>query len=95
MSDYNFIDQDCNNSLNFPIEFELRVIYEIAVNPDFANSLTKLLSELGVSTEAPRALATKSIRYGRFACMVRFENKEAMYRAYEEAAKIPGVKTII
>ncbi|GAB1432021.1 hypothetical protein MASR2M29_06460 [Spirochaetota bacterium] len=95
MTQYNMTDMGFNESLAYPVEFELRVIHEINANLLFVEQLGQLLSEHGVSMETPRPVPTKGDRYGRLACKVRFESKEAMYKAYEEAAKIPGVKTII
>lgn len=85
--------------LAFPVEFELRVIYELAKADGLAEALGRTLAERGASRGLPKALPAKQAaenpKYGRMACQVRFADKDAMYAAYAAVGALPGVKAVL
>lgn len=85
--------------LAFPVEFELRVIYELAKAEGLAEVLGRTLAERGASTGTPRNLPAKQAsdnpKYGRLACPVRFADKDSMYAAYAAVGALPGVKAVL
>ncbi len=83
------------SGLEYPVDFELRVIYELSYGSAPEEELARVLSTRGAALEAPRRLPSSGQRYGRLACRVRFETQDALYAAYAEAGAIPGVKTIL
>ena len=86
---------DRARGLEYPVEFELRVIYELSYGTAPEEALARVLSARGAALEAPRRLPTSGQRYGRLACRVRCQDQDALYAAYAEAGAIPGVKTIL
>ncbi len=86
---------DIPDGLEYPVEFELRVIHTIAEGATLAAELGRVLSERGAALETPRALPSKSAKYGRLACRVRFEDKDGMYAAYAAIGALPGVKAAL
>lgn len=81
--------------LEYPVEFELRVIYSITERDALAVQLHKVLEELNASLEMPRRLPTSGTKYDRLACKVRFEDKDKLYKAYESIGALPGVKVVL
>jgi len=86
---------DIPDGLEYPVEFELRVIHVLAEGPALAAGLGRVLSERGAALETPRALPSKSAKYGRLACRVRFEDKDGLYAAYAAIGALPGVKAVL
>lgn len=95
-------------ALAFPVEFELRVIYELAKAEGLAAALERTLAEKGASPGKPRQLPAKPSaassqadaaaappKYGRMACAVSFQDKDAMYAAYAAVGALPGVKAVL
>ncbi len=81
--------------LEYPVEFELRVIHLLAEGAALAVELQRVLAERGASLEAPRALPASGTKYGRLACRVRFADKESLYAAYTAIGALPGVKAVL
>jgi len=86
---------EVTEGLEYPVEFELRVIHVLAEGPALTAELARLLSERGASLETPRALPSSSAKYGRLACRVRFEDKDGLYAAYAAIGGLPGVKAVL
>ena len=84
-----------SEELQYPVEFELRVIYTISLGADLSTRLASLLTESGVALETVRELPSTSAKYGRLACRVRFEDKVKLYATYEAIGALPGVKTVL
>jgi len=83
------------DGLEYPVEFELRVIHLIEAGPTLADQLAKVLTDRGVRLESPRALPASSAKYGRLACKVHFEDKETMYATYAAIGELPGIKAVL
>ncbi|GAB1455762.1 MAG: DUF493 family protein [Spirochaetia bacterium] len=81
--------------LQYPVEFELRVIYSLAEGAQLSKALGELLVAHGVALETVRNLPGTSAKYGRLACRVRFEDKASLYATYEAIGALPGVKTVL
>ena len=81
--------------LEYPVEFELRVIHFIAGSESLAGQLRRVLEERHVSLEVPRVLPASGAKYGRLACRVRFEDKDRLYAAYTAIGALPGVKVVL
>jgi len=81
--------------LEYPVEFELRVIYVLAEGATIAEELKRILKERRASLENPRALPASKARYGRLACKVRFEDKDSLYATYIAIGALPGVKVVL
>lgn len=81
--------------LEYPVEFELRVIHFLAGTDSLAEQLQRVLEEHRVSLEVPRVLPASGTKYGRLACRVRFEDKESLYATYTTIGALPGVKVVL
>ncbi len=81
--------------LEYPVEFELRVIHFLDGSDSLAEQMQKVLEEHRVSLEAPRVLPVSGTKYGRLACRVRFENKDSLYAIYTAIGALPGVKVVL
>lgn len=81
--------------LEYPVEFELRIIHLLAGNPSLTDQLAAVLAERGVALEPPRALPASGSTYGRLACRVRFDNKETLYATYSAVGALPGIKAVL
>lgn len=83
------------DGLEYPVEFEMRVIHLLAGSESLAGQLAAVLAERGVSLESPRALPASGVKYGRLACKVRFEDKETLYATYTAIGALPGIKAVL
>jgi len=81
--------------IEYPVEFELRVIYERTAGASLQVDLDALLATRGVSLEAVRSLPATGEKYGRLACKVAFKDKESLYDTYQSIGKLPGVKAVL
>jgi len=81
--------------VEYPVEFEMRVIYLAEYGDELAAALEKTLTERGAALERPRELPAKGAKYGRLACRVRFEDQESLYAAYAAIGELPGVKAAL
>ncbi|OHD26269.1 MAG: hypothetical protein A2Y38_26265 [Spirochaetes bacterium GWB1_59_5] len=81
--------------LEYPVEFELRVIHVLAEGDSLAEQLKRILEERQVSLEKPRSLPASNAKYGKLACRVRFEDKDSLYAAYTAIGALPGVKVVL
>ncbi|MBU0927371.1 MAG: DUF493 family protein [Spirochaetes bacterium] len=86
---------DGAEGLEYPIEFELRVIYTLAEGSGVAAGLGRILTERRAALGPTRELPSPSAKYGRLACSVRFADKEGLYAAYAEIGALPGVKAVL
>lgn len=81
--------------LEYPVEFELRVIHFLAGSESLVEQLKQVLEEHQVSLEAPRALPASGTKYGRLACKVRFNDKDSLYETYTAIGALPSVKVVL
>lgn len=81
--------------LEYPVEFELRVIHFLAGSESLVEQLKRVLEERQVSLEAPRMLPASGTKYGRLACKVRFNDKDSLYATYTAIGALPAVKVVL
>ena len=83
------------DGVEYPVEFELRVIYLAEFKDELTVALERTLTERGAALEPPRELPAKGAKYGRLACRVRFDDQESLYEAYSAIGALPGVKAAL
>ncbi len=81
--------------IEYPVEFELRVIFARATGTSLQADLGQLLAARGVGLEPVRSLPASGEKYGRLACRVAFQDKESLYETYQAIGRLPGVKAVL
>jgi putative lipoic acid-binding regulatory protein len=81
--------------LEFPISFDLRIIYILAEGASIREDLERILAERSVSWTLMQGDAKEGARYGRFGVRLTMESREQMYATYADIGKLPYVKTAI
>lgn len=81
--------------IEYPVEFELRVIYARVTGATLQADLDTLLAERGVARGPVRSLPVSGERFGRLACKVAFQDKESLYETYQAIGQLPGVKAVL
>lgn len=82
-------------SIQYPVSFELRIIYTLAFGATLEEDLNRLLQARRASPGRPEALPTKGTKYGRLAVAVVFADQESMRAAYADIAALPCVKAVM
>lgn len=82
--------------LEFPVTFDLRVIYTLEQDPPVHADLLAVFARLEVpcSEIVPRA-SKPGAKYGRLGAKVTFKNVEQLRAAYEGIGALPYVKSLI
>ncbi len=81
--------------LEFPVSFDLRIIYVLAGGATIVDDLEAIYRALAVTCSMIQGVAKPGAKYGRMGSRLRFESKAQMYATYEAIAKLPYVKTAI
>jgi putative lipoic acid-binding regulatory protein len=81
--------------IEFPVHFDLRIIYSKANAPDIASALEAVLARIAVPFSLIQGVAKPEGKYGRMGARVVVDSRQTMDRLYAEVAKLPGVKAII
>lgn len=81
--------------LSYPVDFELRVIYQQALADGLPEAITAILDRCKAAPQAARSLPAKGATYGRLAIGVRFQDEASMHAAYAAIGALPGVKALI
>jgi len=81
--------------IEFPVHFDLRIIYIKADAPDMAASLEATLKRMAIPCSLIQGTAKPEGKYGRMGARVIVNSKQSMDRLYAEVAKLPGVKAVI
>ena len=81
--------------IEYPVRFDLRIIYTKAEAPNLASELEAALSRLGVPCSIIQGVAKPEGTYGRMGARVSVDSKLTMDRLYAEVSKLPGVKAVI
>jgi putative lipoic acid-binding regulatory protein len=82
-------------TIQFPVHFELRVIYVLALGATLEEDLLRLLQTRKASPGRPEALPAKGAKYGRMAVKVVFTDQESMHAAYADISALPCVKAVM
>jgi putative lipoic acid-binding regulatory protein len=90
----------CSGSFNgeriqFPVRFELRVIYILALGATLEEDLLRLLQARRASPGRPEPLPAKGAKYGRMAVQVVFTDQESMRSAYADISALPCIKAVL
>ena len=95
MASYLMADSINGEELNFPVSFDLRMIYLLAEGPTIREDLERILKARGVDWALMQGDAKEGAKYGRFGVRLTINNREQMYGTYEDIAKLSYVKTAI
>jgi hypothetical protein len=81
--------------LEYPLHFDLRVIYRLADAKDFQTDLEAALAGVGVPWTLIQGIVKPDASYGRMGARVTVDSKQRMDVLYAAVAAIPGVKAVI
>jgi putative lipoic acid-binding regulatory protein len=81
--------------IEFPVHFDLRIIYIVAEAPNLSADLEAVLLKIGVPYSLIQGMAKPGSKYGRMGARVTVDSKQSMDKLYAEVAKIKGVKAVI
>ncbi len=81
--------------LEFPVSFDLKIIYVLAEGATIVEDLERIYAALGVKCAMIQGVAAPGAKYGRMGSRLTFETREQMYAAYAAIGKLPYVKTAI
>lgn len=80
--------------IEYPVHFDLRIIYTKAEAPDMAAALETTLARIAVPCSIIQGIAKPEGKYGRMGARVTVDSKKTMDLLYVEVAKLPGVKAV-
>lgn len=95
MASYAMADSINGEELNFPVSFDLRLIYLLAEGAPIREDLERILKAHGVDWTLMQGYAKAGAKYGRFGVRLTMTDREQMYGTYEDIAKLSYVKTAI
>ncbi|MGO8694462.1 MAG: hypothetical protein ACLQMF_12420 [Rectinemataceae bacterium] len=81
--------------IDYPVTFDLRVIYVISQGATIVEDLERIYARLGVRCTLIQGIATTGSKYGRMGSRVTMESRDQMYSTYEAIGKLPYVKTAL
>jgi hypothetical protein len=82
-------------SIEFPVHFDIRIVYSLAENPDMQDSLEAALRGAGVPCTLIQGVAKPGARYGRMGARITVDSVVRMNDLYAAVAALPGVKAVI
>lgn len=83
------------HKLDFPLAFDLRIIYVLAEGQNIREDLERLFALRGVAWTFMRGEAKPGAKYGRLGVNLTMESREQMYATYEDIGRLAYVKTAI
>jgi len=92
-----FCDQDPlrGAKLQYPVSFELRIIYLAALRDELQAQVAGIMRSYGISAGAPRLLPVSEKKYGRMAIQVEFIDESSMHGVYAAIGALPAVKAVM
>ena len=81
--------------LDFPVTFDLRIIYVKAEGPDIVADLEGIYKARGVSCSLIQGMDIPGSKYARMGSRLTFASREQMYGTYEDIGKLSYVKSAI
>ena len=81
--------------LEFPVSFDLRLIYLVEGGAAIREDMERILASRGVAWALMQNDAKEGAKYGRFGVRLTMASREQMYGTYEDIGKLPYVKTAI
>lgn len=94
MTEKNILSSEAfaNVSIEFPIQFDLKIIYLTAEAQDLESGLERLLAELSIPCSLIQGISVPGKKYGKLGARVTVSSRETMDSLYAGVAKLPGVK---
>jgi len=87
--------QQAGESLQYPIEFELRVIYNRQGEASIVTEVEAAIVRAGVFLSGSTEPKPAGERWGRLGCRVKVADKPSMDALYAEVSKVASVKAAI
>ena len=81
--------------LEFPVTFDLRIIYVLAQGATIVEDLERIYAGLGVRCDLIQGMAAPGAKYGRMGSRVTFASRGQMLSTYAKIGELPYVKTAI
>lgn len=81
--------------LEFPVTFDLRIIYVLAEGATIVEDLEAVYAAQGVSCAMIQGIAKPGAKYGRMGSRLTFTSRDQLYATYAAIGKLPYVKTAI
>jgi hypothetical protein len=81
--------------VNFPVTFDLRIIYILADGSSIQSDLEAIYARLGVACTLMQGTAKPGAKYGRFGSRVTIRDHAQFYAVYAEIGKLPYVKAAL
>ncbi|MDA8426242.1 MAG: hypothetical protein M0Z80_08880 [Treponema sp.] len=81
--------------VDYPVTFDLRVIYVLSQGATIVEDLERIYASLGVRCTLIQGIAAPGSKYGRMGSRVTMQSRDQMYAAYEAIGKLPYVKTAL
>ncbi len=81
--------------LQYPVSFELRIIYLAALCDELQAQVAEILRTNDISAGAPRLLPVSGKKYGRMAIQVEFLDEPSMHGVYAAIGALPAVKAVM
>lgn len=81
--------------LEFPVTFDLRIIYVLAEGGSIQDDLERIYAGRGVKCTLMQGIAKPGAKYGRMGSRLTFSSREQLYATYADIGKLPYVKTAI
>ncbi len=81
--------------LQYPVSFELRIIYVLAEGATVELDALRLLGEANARCGTPSALPAPGVKYGRLSIPVTFSDEASMHAAYAGIGALPCVKAVL
>lgn len=84
-----------NVQLEFPVTFDLRIIYVLAEGATITEDVERVFASQGVRCSLMQSIATPGSKYGRLGSRVTLASREQMYATYEALGHLPYIKTVL
>jgi hypothetical protein len=81
--------------LQFPLSFDLRIIYLKAEGPDIVETLEAIYASRGVSCAMIQGMDIPGSKYARMGSRLTFSSRQQMYATYADIGKLSYVKSAI
>ena len=81
--------------MNFPVTFDLRIIYILSEGAAIQEDLEAIYARLGIECSLLQGTAKPGAKYGRFGSRITVRNRAQFYEVYSEVGKLPYVKAAI
>ncbi|HET7839363.1 MAG TPA: hypothetical protein VFL04_06355 [Rectinemataceae bacterium] len=82
-------------TLEFPVTFDLRIIYTLAEGSTITDDLERIFASLGVPCALIQGMAKPGAKYGRMGSRITLSSRQQMYSLYSAVGELPYVKTVI